>query len=799
MENKHWAIVNKQGVKALATKGKEYLIVTKMMTDFCKQAIVSAGAGDRELLTLDPNSTFLEQQYQTLKTSIETENHKQGRTLNPSEIFAIVIKFIREQNFKVKSNNLENDILQLYKNWPGERYESNPMIPIDYFLEKGIGLCRHHALYLSFLLNRLMNDKLLPAGKIHHLRHTFLKGSAHVWVMYQPDSQPKKLFLLDSLWNVATDIISPTMKEQQRLSGYGDDALQRCRNLFSHISIRPSYDSLNKKEQKYFLLELLKLNENDCKEVLYKQHAKNKYNLINIQNGLEELDKKNANPNKVGILKILKDISETNKVFKREYQSIKESDSRQQFVLSLLSLPTSSQDGILANQSIPSQTELLNSLKSTLWNRQPLYERFESYNTLIQKITDSLNEKEKRRLLDDYSNLNQIDRREKLNKLYVEDNNKFNWILGLLSKIDESITPKKLALLEDMKRINNADKLHQYNYSEILHPDERQQFILRLLTLDQGAREKVLAIQCKNIANLRELRYSLTSVGPDCSSFYQRFSYYHELLSRIDVLHKKEETKSYSQELYNIINVNERREKLNKEYRTHGYLIDAIYQDLTHATDLSLDVNSVSIREDIRRLKETANLHKQYYTDITNNDDKQQFVLGLLMLDDQDRAKVLRLQSTSIYTINQLRMTLVAFHDGRQKLYQKFDNYDNLRKELDRISQEYEAKQFIDCLTTYIQQHKWQVGFQIKSCFIEKTRVPQNVAKQYAIIPKACKDELSFVEAKKQIIQIGKRESQRFSFFRKADTKKYYALFKEGNERELYNEINYVPLTNTFR
>src|SRR6185295_5374984 len=32
-------------------------------------------------------------------------------------------------------------------------------IPLDYFIEKGIGVCRHHALTTAYLLDRLVRDK----------------------------------------------------------------------------------------------------------------------------------------------------------------------------------------------------------------------------------------------------------------------------------------------------------------------------------------------------------------------------------------------------------------------------------------------------------------------------------------------------------------------------------------------------------------------------------------------------------------------------------------------------------------
>lgn len=101
------------------------------------------------------------------------------------------------------------------------------VIPIDKFIESGLGVCRHHAMVASYFLDRLTKEPQgapLLEGVVQHMRDNVAQGGGHVWVTYLSKKEDRKRWHVDTLWKELADFSQPEGIERlQRL--YGAEAI----------------------------------------------------------------------------------------------------------------------------------------------------------------------------------------------------------------------------------------------------------------------------------------------------------------------------------------------------------------------------------------------------------------------------------------------------------------------------------------------------------------------------------------------------------------------------------------------
>lgn len=194
---------------------KEYTLVRHEVTDFTTKALLSFGStpvGGREILLLDPNKeSIITDHYPKLAKIIKAK--QQNPQCSTDDILQIVLDYIGKNLLDPTATPEEVENLFDLKNWkdryvpPNEPSKDTAIVPLETYINEKKGVCRHHALLLSYYLNRLINDKLLPPGQIHHHRETLYDRGVvgHIWVAYLPDktdytNNKWTAYSLDSYW-----------------------------------------------------------------------------------------------------------------------------------------------------------------------------------------------------------------------------------------------------------------------------------------------------------------------------------------------------------------------------------------------------------------------------------------------------------------------------------------------------------------------------------------------------------------------------------------------------------------------
>lgn len=111
---------------------------------------------------------------------------------------------------------------------------------------------------------------------------------------------------------------------------------------------------------------------------------------------------------------------------------------------------------------------------------------------------------------------------------------------------------------------------------------------------------------------------------------------------------------------------------------------------VTHTSELALHENYEALLRDILIKLNVDQLHTQSYADIKNpdenNDKRQQFILGLLTMDETQRRVVLYSQyKLNKKNLEKLEVSLTTNNENRQQLFQLFSQYDVLCGEIERV------------------------------------------------------------------------------------------------------------------
>lgn len=208
---------------------KEYEIVDGF-SHICDQPMISMGQNiqTREWIVFDPKEEKMQARYRELKNSL-LKQYKNDAKQTIQGLLKQIISFIRgPKGFNYcEKVDLKRKIEKEIQTYPKNPVFNIPIIPLEFFLEKG-GVCRHHGLLLVFFLNKLIQDGILPLGRAYHHRDNIDLGG-HVWAIYQP-SQSSHYYLIDSLWGCAFQLPQDELAVRKH---YGNHAVEECIKRYS--------------------------------------------------------------------------------------------------------------------------------------------------------------------------------------------------------------------------------------------------------------------------------------------------------------------------------------------------------------------------------------------------------------------------------------------------------------------------------------------------------------------------------------------------------------------------------------
>lgn len=204
---------------------------------FSSRPVASCGSSSsREIILLDPaNSPRLNAHFTKLRSKL-----KPG--MSTEKVLEALKEYVRKEIFP---NGSESEISVMVEKarqtHQTTKHKDNnipiPLIPIDHFIEKKIGVCRHHALVTAYMLDRLLTEKNpLIEGTVQHMRGNTHIG-AHVWVTFIPKKKSffswSEKYHLDTLWDVLINFASQSKIDMLSLM-YGkemiNDQIKRTNN-----------------------------------------------------------------------------------------------------------------------------------------------------------------------------------------------------------------------------------------------------------------------------------------------------------------------------------------------------------------------------------------------------------------------------------------------------------------------------------------------------------------------------------------------------------------------------------------
>lgn len=529
----------------------EHVVMNRSVKNF-RQKLASVGASlsdpnevikkniGREIILLDPAQ--LEPYYQELKLKIASER-------DPERVMNLVVQFVREQ---FKSSSL-SDIEKYVANAKHKKYQDQPIVYLHQFIKEiAAGVCRHHGALSSFLYGRLMEDGILPPGRIYHHRDD-INGGAHVWVMvklYRKGTEKTdRLYVSDSLWNAKVFQVQGDPAKHPRLTCYGNEAAARCAERY----VVP-YSELSVAEKDAFINDVL-----DEKELPRRKR-------LNLHHADIALIIKDLNASKYQTKANHKDVSDdavrvttTDQLHAIAYsQNKSHGNERQQFMIALLLKPASKRKAILEKQSDIDLECMTKSLELEDPTRGMFYKGFANYKALLKEVADmrahkqnqgianvivpkklaiapviSKNDALIRQLLD----AKPLDRKKILNEHASE-------LVAIKSEFETNYSGKGISnyvmVLADIAIVMSTNTLLASPFTSYCtaakgavdaNGASRQQYLLALLVMEDSKREAFLAKQ--QIKDLDAMVAELTSADMGSKDYYQSFLYYNTLLLEI--------------------------------------------------------------------------------------------------------------------------------------------------------------------------------------------------------------------------------------------------------------------------
>jgi hypothetical protein len=208
--------------------GKHYVPLTGNVPHISTKPVISCGSTiNRELTVLDPeNSALLNKHYKHINKLLCRLKRETKNGFTEKMVVDLVSSYTNQIIFPRNSNSIQN-VENIITNWTGKTIAfSNgiserqiPVIPIDEFIKKKIGVCRHHALVVCYILDRLTKESEQDRfiyGIVQHMRDNLPKTErhpegAHIWATFM--SAKGNRWHIDTFWNRIVDFNVPQEKE----------------------------------------------------------------------------------------------------------------------------------------------------------------------------------------------------------------------------------------------------------------------------------------------------------------------------------------------------------------------------------------------------------------------------------------------------------------------------------------------------------------------------------------------------------------------------------------------------------
>jgi hypothetical protein len=200
-----------QTLNQIEVEGKNYQVVTSEVTHFTDQPLVSCGSSSsREMILFDANnSPLLNQRYNQFERFVLQYCQRHGlATIPPKDLLMLTDHFMSHVVFPkdvTVEEKIDAFIAETRQDPNIAKVQSQPCIPIDDFIKKGVGVCRHHALVGAFLIEKFNQKNPQVGFKCHiqimrdDLEQNNRKVGAHAWVNLITENGD--ILLLDSLNN----------------------------------------------------------------------------------------------------------------------------------------------------------------------------------------------------------------------------------------------------------------------------------------------------------------------------------------------------------------------------------------------------------------------------------------------------------------------------------------------------------------------------------------------------------------------------------------------------------------------
>ena len=165
----------------------------------------------RETLLLHLDSSPL---LNTLYTSWRSEL----QITTVQEIFDQLLVYLRTVVFDMKlcqHNKIKDLVKEAALQKSSDEFCSSLELPIEYFVEKRAGLCRHFTLVAYYFLQRLNQETLLPRFSIEIIRmpietHGILGRHAWLSIFFEEENRS---FHFDPFWSIVIDKADPEAKQ----------------------------------------------------------------------------------------------------------------------------------------------------------------------------------------------------------------------------------------------------------------------------------------------------------------------------------------------------------------------------------------------------------------------------------------------------------------------------------------------------------------------------------------------------------------------------------------------------------
>lgn len=199
----------------LPINGIDHQVVSSATTQFADNLLplVSCGASkSREFVLFDPkNSPILQRRYRKLFKILDAHIQQTKSRLSPEDLLSLTMSYMKSSVFP-SSRHLDSKMKKLLDTAKRDD-DAQQYLPIDLFLDKKLGVCRHHALVAAYFLDRFIQhhpEKCTFIGKVQVMRDD-IKGGAHAWLTLVCSGD--KTFCFDSLNGIQGNLANKEFHE----------------------------------------------------------------------------------------------------------------------------------------------------------------------------------------------------------------------------------------------------------------------------------------------------------------------------------------------------------------------------------------------------------------------------------------------------------------------------------------------------------------------------------------------------------------------------------------------------------